>query len=126
MLKNYKFTGMNLSKSSWLFAICISLVGFISGCKSPDESIGSELIVAPSDLQVLSFEGNLKTVDFTKDSLGLFGELSHRVSWLVTFKGTISGAIKTFEGVSQVIDPSELKWGGEHDPSKSLKFFLKG
>jgi hypothetical protein len=125
MLKNNKFIGLNLSKCSWLFALSISLFGFITGCKSPEDFIGKEFIEAPSDLQVLSFDGTTDLVDFTKDSVGVVGELSHRVSWIVTFKGSLSGAIKTFEGMSQSIDPSQFKWGGEHDPSKSLKFFLK-
>jgi hypothetical protein len=125
MLKNNKFIGLNLSKSSWLLALSISLFGFITGCKSPEDFIGKEFIEAPSDLQVLSFEGTTDLVDFTKDSVGLIGELSHRVSWFVTFTGLKSGAIKTFEGISQSIDPSLFKWGGEHDPQKSIKFFLK-
>jgi hypothetical protein len=125
MLKNNKFIGLNLSKSSWFLALSISLFGFITGCKSPEDFIGKEFIEAPSDLQVLSFEGTTDLVDFTKDSVGLIGELSHRVSWFVTFTGLKSGAIKTFEGISQSIDPSLFKWGGEHDPQKSIKFFLK-
>lgn len=121
-----KINNLNFLKNSWIFASGLLLVGVFSGCKKPEEFVGKEFIEAPSDLAVLSFDGPSVPVDFTKDSVGLTGELSHRVSWYVTFTGLESGAVKSFEGLSQSIDPSQFKWGGEHDPTKSIKFFKKG
>jgi len=109
-----------------MLASGLLLAGFFSGCKKAEDFVGKEFIEAPSDLQVISFDGPTDPVNFLTDSVNIIGELSHRVSWYVTFRGVESGAIKTFEGLSQTIEPSQLQWGGDHDPSKSIKFFKKG
>lgn len=111
--------------------LLLTVTFFFSACKKPDNFVGKEYKEASKDLSVVYFETNGSNselaagIDFTKDSVSVSGELSERVTWYVTFRGLSSGAVKKIDGLSQVIDPSTAKWGGDHDPS-TLRFFQKG
>lgn len=123
ILKNI-FTNSRIAVISFSFFTVLSL-SIITGCRKPDDFVGKEYIEAPADLQVNSFSATADNVDFTSDSAYFTGELSHRVTWYITFKGVSSGAVKRIEGLSQSITPDQAKWGGDHDPS-NVKFFQEG
>jgi len=99
-----------------------SLGIFLSACKPKEDFVGKEYVIAPADLQVISFAAPDKStpVDFTADSASFSAQFSHRVSWFLTLTGLKSGAVKKIEGLSDRIDPNLIKWGGNHD---GLYFF---
>jgi len=114
--------------TGFLGLLFLTVSFFFSACKKPEHFVGKEYKEASSDLSVLYFEADASInngIDFTTDSVSVNGELSERVTWYVTFRGLSSGAVKKIDGLSQIIDPSEAKWGGDHDPS-TLRFFQPG
>ncbi len=113
----------NITPRSFIGALLIGVA--LIGCKKPEHFIGKEYKEASPNLSVAYFESDLDEVDFAKDSIAFIGEFSEKVSWYINLKGLSSGAIRTLEGLSEVIDPSVTKWGGDHEPS-NLRFFQKG
>jgi len=65
----------------------------------------------------------VNTVNFFVDSLYFKAKFSESVSWGITIKGLTSGAVKSFNGLSDSISISNSKWDGSAD---GYRFFQKG
>lgn len=92
----------------------------IASCKRPTQPIGPEYFSASSDFHLVG-DGTFKStattkaLDLTKVKGGFSAEFSEKVSWTVTLTGLTSGAVKTFTGVSDKIDPATIAWNGGHE-----------
>jgi hypothetical protein len=100
----------------------LSLIIAGIGCKR-EEPIGAEYVTAPDNLEVLSFGADKDAYNLANEPVKFSGKLSHRVSWIITLKGTESGAVKEIRGLSDSISPATTTWNGNHD---GLYFFKKG
>jgi hypothetical protein len=56
-----------------------------------------------------------KELDFTNQKQSFTASFSQKVSWIITLRGDISGAVKTISGLSDHIDASNSSWGGEQN-----------
>lgn len=94
------------------FALGTSL---FASCEKEDP-IGPSLVDLYGPFRILDSLTVPSTIDFTKDSLIIFGGTWSNISdWKITITGESSGAIKTIEGKSKTIDTLIASWDGTAD-----------
>lgn len=108
--------------------VSIAVLGLLLtfGCnRDKDEFIGPETVVAPEGFAIAgnTFDASDNNPDFTSVTVHFTAALSDRVSWKITISGLTSGAKKTINGVSDVIDATNSEWDGG---SSNLYFFKQG
>ncbi len=104
--------------------LLVSGVVLYSCTRKKVEYLGPEYLSAPagftaSNLTVTS------PVDFTSGVCNVTANFSNRVTYTVTFKGLVSGAVRSYTGVNNLIDVSSSGgiWNGSND---GLYFFRSG
>src|SRR5690606_29245989 len=118
---SYSSILLNWTKNVVVFSLPLLL---LTACPKPSEDfVGTEYVVAPADLQVISLGSTNESIDLTKDSVAFEGVLSHRVSWFIKLTGLESGAEATISGLSDTINPEKAFWKGNHS---GLYFFREG
>ncbi|MBX9853063.1 MAG: hypothetical protein K2X86_15075 [Cytophagaceae bacterium] len=95
----------------------------IFSCKKyDDEFYGPAMGMAPSNFSVSGFSPSNSNPNFASGSVYFQSTFNATVRWTITLTGQTSGAIKTIEGVSNVLDASTASWDGSTD---TLKLFVQ-
>lgn len=107
-----------------LIAILVCFA-FIASCKRVNDPIGPEYKIPSSSFELLTdFAAINASVNFSIDETESFtATFSEEVTWNITIKGMSSGAVKSYDGFSKVLDASNNLWTGKHD---GLYFFRSG
>lgn len=101
-------------KINIIFSFMIALVVSIVACKrtaSDSEFLGDRIVAAPEGFEVIGgdFTGNPDPAYFTLGNVTYKAVLSHEVTWKITIRGQVSGAVKEISKTSIVIDEP---WNG--------------
>ncbi len=108
-------------------ALLVAGASFISCERSLSDAsqYGPTYIPAPDGFAVTgdTITPSTASIDFSvTPSMSFSATLSHQVSWTLTLTGETSGAVKTIEGVSNIVDGTNSSWDGGSD----LVFFRAG
>ncbi len=97
---------------SYIPAGLIVLLLFAVGCRK--DTLGPSLVEMHGPVTVTEpFSASKNSVDFSKNEQVHFtAKFENDAAWIVTVKGQISGAVKTFEGASKSVDISNSVWTG--------------
>ncbi len=91
-------------------------------CKRSSDAVLPEYYSAPAGFTP-TLDIPVNSVNFKSATVTPSTHLGTKVTWTLTYRGLVSGAIKTFSGSSDVIDGSNALWNGSHD---GLYFFKPG
>lgn len=101
--------------------IVLAAVAALGSCDIEDaDYIGPAVISAPEDFEVTAFAASSDSANFDSDAVDFAATFSDPVSWTLTIEGAASGAKKSFNGLSDVVD---ITWQGGHD---GTYFFRQG
>lgn len=108
----------------WLALIIMAGISFSCKRNFDEEFRGPELAIAGKDFHFISdFQTDKTNVNFETESLTFQALFSAKVSWTLKIYGTQSKAVKSFTGISLVMDNTNASWDGGSD---NAYFFLEG
>ncbi|MBX9850931.1 MAG: hypothetical protein K2X86_04150 [Cytophagaceae bacterium] len=112
-------------KPIFKFSVLLTIAGLLAvapGCKREEaDFIGPAYISAPDGFAVTAFTATPSSVDFTSGTVAFNASFTHSVTWILTIRGEVSGAVYETKGIGNGF--SNLIWKGTHT---GVIFFRKG
>jgi len=116
-----------LTRTRFFSVFTFALILF-SACKRTE---GTKEYIGPADITTplnFSVNGNglsakYSLVNFISQTQFFHSVFSHTVAWNLEIRGTHSGAVRFYSGISKTLDSSNTAFDGKAD---SLRFFLPG